>query len=341
MNAYAWSAPELVYLRKEAMQMIKSATVMNNTKDKKKTSIGGQALIEGVMMRGVSVTAMANRLPTGEIDVETWETQSEKKGKWFRTVPFVRGIFNFVDSMRLGYKCLMKSAEKAGLEEEQPSKFEIMLKNKLGDKFMGVITGFSGVLGVLLAVGLFMLLPTYLVKLIEYLAGDLGMWKTLLEGAIKITLFVAYLSLIGLMPDIRRLFQYHGGEHKSIACYEGKKELTVENVRSFSRFHPRCGTSFILIVLIISILVFSFLPWGSGLLRVVYKLALLPVVVGIGYEIIKLAGRHSENVVMRVISAPGLWLQRLTTREPDDSQIEVAIASLKAVLPRDGEDDNW
>ncbi len=137
------------------------------------------------------------------------------------------------------------------------------------------------------------------------------------------------------------MFQYHGGEHKSIACYEAGAELTVENARGFTRFHPRCGTSFLLIVLIISIIVFSILPWGNGLLRVVYKLALMPVVIGIAYEIIKLAGRHCENIIMRIISAPGLWLQRLTTREPDDSQLEVALASLKAVLPHEGEDDNW
>ncbi len=308
---------------------------------KKKTTIGGQALIEGVMMRGVSLTAMASRLPTGEIDVETWPTESEKKGKWFRKTPFIRGVFNLVDSLRLGYKCLMKSAEKVGFEDEEPSKFEKKLQEKLGDKFMGVVTGFAGVLAVILSVGLFMLLPVYLVKFIEYLAGDLGGWKTIIEGVVKIVIFVGYLAAIGKMKDIQRVFQYHGGEHKSIACYEAGAELTVENARGFTRFHPRCGTSFLLIVLIISIIVFSIVPWGNGLLRVVYKLALMPVVVGIAYEIIKLAGRHCDNIIMRMISAPGLLLQRLTTREPDDSQLEVALASLKAVLPHEGEDDNW
>ncbi len=308
---------------------------------KKKTTIGGQALIEGVMMRGVSLTAMASRLPTGEIDVETWPTQSEKKGAWYRKVPFIRGIFNLIDSLTLGYKCLMKSAEKVGFEDEEPSKFEKKLQELLGDKFMAVITGFAGVLAVVIAVGLFMLLPVYLVKLIEYLAGDLGGWKTVIEGVIKIAVFVAYIAAISLSKDIHRVFQYHGGEHKSIACYEGGDELTVENARRYTRFHPRCGTSFLLIVLIISILVFSVLPWGNGLLRVVYKLALMPLVIGIAYEIIKLAGRYCENIIMRIISAPGIWLQRLTTREPDDEQLEVALASLIAVLPREDEDDNW
>ncbi|MFA9380070.1 MAG: DUF1385 domain-containing protein, partial [Acetanaerobacterium sp.] len=214
-------------------------------------------------------------------------------------------------------------------------------QEKLGDKFMGVVTGFAGVMGVVLAIGLFMLLPVYLVKLIDFLAGGLGGWKTIIEGAIKIVIFIGYLALIGRSKDINRVFQYHGGEHKSIACYEGGEELTVENARGYTRFHPRCGTSFMLIVLVISIFVFSFLPWGNGLIRVVYKLVLLPVVVGIAYEIIKLAGRHGENIIMRIISAPGLWLQRLTTQEPDDSQLEVALMSLKAVLPREGEDDNW
>ncbi len=313
----------------------------NKSNAKKKTTIGGQALIEGVMMRGVSMTAMATRLPSGEIDIESWPTQSEKKGNWYRKTPFIRGIFSLIDSLRMGYKCLMKSAEKAGFEEEEPSKFEKKLQEKLGDKFMAVITGFAGVLAVIIAVGLFMLLPVYLVKLIEYLAGDLGGWKTAIEGVIKIAIFVAYLASISLSKDIHRVFQYHGGEHKSIACYEAGEELTVENARKYSRFHPRCGTSFLIIVLIISILVFSILPWGNGLLRVVYKLLLLPFVIGIAYEIIKLAGRYSENIIMRIISAPGIWLQRLTTREPDDGQLEVALASLKAVLPREDEDDNW
>ncbi|SDM65643.1 DUF1385 domain-containing protein [Acetanaerobacterium elongatum] len=315
------------------MQQLKEKTA-------KKTSIGGQALIEGVMMRGVSKTAMASRLPDGTIDVETWDTESEKSGKWFRKAPFIRGIFNLVDSLTLGYKCLMKSAEKAGFEDEEPSKFELKLKEKLGDKFMGAVTGFAGVLGVVLAIVLFMLVPTYLVKLVEYLTGGIGFWKNVLEGAVKIGIFIAYLAAISKMSEIRRVFEYHGGEHKSIFCYEKGMELTPENASSCTRFHPRCGTSFLLIVLVISILVFSLLPWGNGLLRVAYKLLLLPVVIGIAYEIIKFAGRH-DNIVTRIISAPGLWLQRLTTREPDDSQLEVALAALKAVLPKEGEDDNW
>ncbi len=315
---------------------------MQRAKEKtaKKTTIGGQALIEGVMMRGVSKTAMATRLPDGTIDVEAWDTESEKSGKWFRKTPFVRGIFNLIDSLTLGYKCLMKSAEKAGFEDEEPSRFELKLKEIFDNKFMSVVTGFAGVLGVVLAIVLFMLVPTYLVKLVEYLTGGIGFWKNILEGAIKICIFIGYLAAISKMGEIKRVFEYHGGEHKSIFCYEAGKELTVENARNSIRFHPRCGTSFLLIVLVISILVFSLVPWGNGLLRVAYKLILLPVVVGIAYELIKLAGRY-DNIATRILSAPGLWLQRLTTREPDDAQLEVALAALKAVLPKEGEDDTW
>lgn len=307
------------------------------------TSIGGQALIEGVMMKGVSETAMAVRLPDGTIDVEKWQTKSPKdRPFWFR-VPFLRGIFNFVETMITGYKTLMKSAEKAGFEEEEePSKFDKWLNEKLGDKVMAVVSVIALVLSVALALGLFMFLPAAIVKLVEFLGLPLGNFKTLIEGVIKMAVFLGYIVLTARMKEIKRVYGYHGAEHKSIACYEHGEELTVENVRKHSRFHPRCGTSFMFLVLFVSILVFSVfqVPWDNLLLRVLIKVALLPLIVGIGYELIKLAGRH-QNWLTKIISAPGLWIQRITTNEPDDSQIEVAIASLTAVLPHEGEDDNW
>lgn len=309
----------------------------------KMTSIGGQALIEGVMMKGVSETAMAVRLPDGTIEVEKWQTKSPKdRPFWFR-VPFLRGIFNFVDTMITGYKTLMKSAEKSGFEEEEePSKFDKWLNDKLGDKVMAVVSVISLVLSMVLALALFMFLPAFVVWGVEKLGLPLGGFKTLVEGVIKMAVFLLYIVLTAKMKEIKRVYGYHGAEHKSIACYEHGEELTVENVRKHSRFHPRCGTSFMFLVLFVSILVFSVfqVPWDNLLLRVLIKVALLPLIVGIGYELIKLAGRH-QNWFTKIFSAPGLWIQRITTNEPEDDQIEVAIESLKAVLPHEGEDDNW
>ncbi len=308
----------------------------------KKTSIGGQALIEGVMMRGVGKAAMAVRLPDGTINVEIEKTKLAKDKSVVFRIPFVRGIFNFIDNMIFGYKYLMKSAEKSGIDMDEPeSKFDKWLTKHLGDKLMKVVSGVAMVLGVVLAVGLFILAPMGIVWLLEKLV-PLGAFKTLIEGIIKIAVFVGYLALVSRTKDIQRVFEYHGAEHKSIACYESGEELTVENVKKHKRFHPRCGTSFLLIVLIVSILVYSLIQfsWGNLLLRAALKILLLPVIVGISYEIIKLAGRY-DNFFTRILSAPGLWIQRFTTREPDDSQIEVAIASLKPVLPEENENDNW
>jgi len=303
-----------------------------------KTSIGGQAVIEGIMMRGPAVSAMATRMPDGSIDTEKWDNKGTNA--WYKKTPLLRGGFNLIDSLSLGYKCLMKSAEKSGMDlEEEPTKFEKWLIAKFGDGMMKVISGFALVAGVALAMLLFMVIPTYSIKFLDMVL-PLGGYKTLLEGLLKIAIFVVYLALVSKMPDIRRVFEYHGAEHKTIACYEAGEELTVENVRKYKRFHPRCGTSFILIVLVISIIVFSVLPWYNGLLRIFIKLLLLPVVVGIAYEIIKLAGRY-DNPLTRIVSAPGLWLQRLTTNEPHDDQIEVAIESMKPVLPVVEGEDKW
>lgn len=306
---------------------------------KKKTSIGGQALIEGIMMRGPFVTSMATRMPDGSIDVETWPTNKGNKVHWTRKVPFLRGIFNMVDSLVVGYGCLMKSAEKAGVEEEEPSKFDRWLEQKLGDNMMKVLGGFAVVLGVALAAVLFIFIPTGLSSLLRPVVGT-GIVLSLIEGLIKVVILVGYMALCSRMKEIRRVFAYHGAEHKSIACYEAMEPLTVENIRPQCRFHPRCGTSFLFLVILISIIIGSFISWKNALLRAAIKLLLIPVVVGIAYELIKLAGR-CDNILTRVISAPGLWLQRITTCEPDDGQIECAVAALKAVIPEDENADRW
>lgn len=311
-----------------------------------KSSIGGQALLEGVMMRGPEVEAMAVRMPDGSIDLEQWNLP---KAKWYKKVPFLRGPVNFVSSMVDGYKCLTKSADKAmtGVEAEEPSKFEKWLTEKLGDNLMGIVMVIAGVLGVALALLLFMLLPAAITKGIEWLFSLGGIAlnmvvKNIIEGVIKISIFIGYIALTALMKDIKRTYEYHGAEHKTIACYEAGEELTVENVKKHKRYHPRCGTSFMFLVLFISIIVFSVfqVPWDVLWLRVLIKLAILPIIVAIAYECIKLAGRY-DNWFTKIISAPGLLIQRLTTREPDDSQIEVAIAAFLPCVPEDKETDRW
>ena len=306
-----------------------------------KTQIGGQALIEGVMMRGPKVEAMAVRLPSGEIDVEKWDL---KPAKWYRKTPFIRGPFNFVTSMVDGYKCLSKSADKSmqGVESEEPSKFEKWLTDKLGDKLMAVVMVIASILGVALALGLFLFLPALITKGISLILPLSDFAKTCIEGVIKITVFVCYIGLTALLKDIRRTYEYHGAEHKTIACYEAGDELTVENVKKHCRFHPRCGTSFMFLVLFISIIVFSLfrVPWDNLALRVLIKLCVLPVIVSLAYEVIKLAGRY-DNIFTKIVSAPGLWIQRLTTREPDDSQIECAIAAFVPCIPEEKGSDRW
>ncbi len=317
-----------------------SDKVKTNSECKFKSKIGGQALIEGIMMRGVDKASMACRLTSGEIEVEEWEIKNGKNAPWYKKAPFIRGIFNLFTSLIDGYKCLNKSADKQMADsDEEPSKFEKWLEKKLGAKMMPIITGVGTVLGVLIAIVLFVYIPTFIVKLFDSFINN-NIILTLIEGVIKIAIFIGYLALTSMLKDIQVTYQYHGAEHKTIACYEAGEELTVENIRKHSRFHPRCGTSFILIVLIVGILVFSVVTWSSSLMRFALKIALLPVVVGIAYEIIRLAGKY-ENPITRAVSAPGLALQRLTTREPDDKQIEVAIAAIKPVIPENKEDDKW
>lgn len=308
-------------------------------RSKFKTSVGGQAVMEGVMMQGPTNWCLAVRVPDGSITTEVHES---KKRPW-KNIPLVRGVFSFISSLTSGYQTLMRSAELSmgdAFEEEELSGFDKWVDKHFGDKGTKVVMAFSGVLGVALAVGLFMLLPTAIVNLVNRFF-PMAYGKAILEGAIKIALFVSYLALVSRMKEIRRVFMYHGAEHKTIACYEAGDELTVENVRTHTRFHPRCGTSFLLIVLIISILLNSLLPWGGGtLVRVGLKLLMLPVVMGVAYEIIRLAGRY-DNPVTRIVSAPGLWLQRLTTVEPEDPMIEVAIAAVTPVLPEDPDEAKW
>lgn len=307
-----------------------------------KSKIGGQALIEGIMMRGVRKSAMAVRLPDQKIDVEIWDTEKpDAKFKNLRKVPFIRGIFNMIDSMVVGYRCMMKSAEKSGidLEEEEPGKFERWLMKHCGENLTKYVTYVGAALGVILAILLFMLIPSWIVWGLDRII-PIGGFKGLLEGIIKIAIFVIYLALISQMKDIRRTFEYHGAEHKTIACFEAGEELTVDNIKKQCRFHPRCGTSFLILVLIIGILIFSVVTWSNPFIRTLIKLVMLPVVVGVAYELIKLAGRY-DNILTKIISFPGLKLQLLTTREPDEEQIEVAIEAMKPVLPETLEEDRW
>lgn len=294
--------------------------------------------MEGIMMKGPQKTALAVRKPDGEIYTETSENKKYPWQKWI----FVRGLFNFIDSLVSGYKYLMKSADISlgdAAEEETESKFDKWISEKFGEAGTKVIMGIASLLGVFLAIILFMVIPTGIASIINSFV-QIGGWRTWIEGGLKVAILVGYMFAVSKMPEISRLFKYHGAEHKTIACYEANEELTVENIRTKRRFHPRCGTSFILIVLLISILVGAILPSTSTLLRMALKILTLPIVVAVSYEIIKLCGRY-DNAVTRAISAPGLWLQNITTSEPDDSMIECAIEAMKIVVPEKKEDGAW
>ena len=381
----------------------------------KKTSIGGQALIEGIMMRGPRITAMAVRNPEGEIVLETFQTEAASKSKLTR-LPIVRGVFNFISSMKFGYKCLMRSAEIAGLEDaetelqkekkkkkkkktdeavsepvaetaagngseseatpaesadtasepsaqaaEQPSDTDKKkTEKKESSALMTGVMIAATVLGVVLAVGLFVMLPSFVYTLIEKSVPFLpvanpamdSLVRSVVEGILKIAILISYMLAVSLMKDIRRTFQYHGAEHKTIFCYEHGRELTVENVRKEGRFHPRCGTSFLILMLLVGIFIGFFINplftlifgdnfplegWAYTAIRSAVKLLLLPLIMGIGYELIKLAGRH-DNWFTRVISAPGKWMQRVTVFEPTDDMIECAIAAFREVIPENDSD---
>ncbi len=320
----------------------------NESKSCHITSIGGQAVIEGVMMRGPKETAIAVRKPDGEIIVEKKPINSFVQKFKINKIPIVRGVFSFFESLIVGTKALMFSAEFYDVEDEDDKeKKEIMTAeeleayNKKNDKMMTGAIFVSVAVALIFGIGVFMLLPTFLVGLLrDYAHLTNNIAATLLEGVVRIVIFVIYILLVSKMKDIHRVFQYHGAEHKTIFCYENGDDLTVENVKKQGRLHPRCGTSFLILVMIISIIVFSFVSWENPIQRVIIRLLLLPLVAGLSYELIKFAGRHS-GMIVDIISAPGMWLQKITTAEPDESQIEVAIASLKSVLTGNKNDDKW
>ena len=378
------------------------------TKEKFKTRVGGQALIEGVMMLGPDKGAMAVRKPDKTIYIEEWD---RKEKKWYNKAPFIRGCINFVSQLLDGYKYINKSGEISGMfdEEEEDkkkkkekaaektatevteaatperieekaeeiseaiaeeksveaeevksektevAKSEEKKEEKDNSAMNSVLMIISSILGIGLALVLFIVLPTLIATGIQAIVpADISPFRSLIEGIIKILLFIGYLWLTSLMGTMKRLYQYHGAEHKTIFCYEHGEELTVENVRKYKRFHPRCGTSFLFLTLAISILVYTILPVNSELfvswlgvsqgigdmLRICCKIIFLPVIVGISYELITIAGRY-DNIITRIISAPGLGIQRLTTKEPADEMIEIAIAAVKPVIPENPEDAKW
>ena len=342
-------------------------------------------------MRGPKISAMAVRNPQGEMVIETFPTEAKKRPAFLKW-PIIRGVFNYIDSMVMGTKCLMRSAEISGLEEaeeelrrekeakkaakkakkgiseEKVEESSITTENtsdtdvakndkkKESSALMGVMMFFSVLMGILFSIGLFIIVPSYIYKGALYLFPGLNtgnpattsLIKSVFEGVFKIVILIAYMALISLMKDIKRTFMYHGAEHKTIFCYESGLELTVENVRAQKRFHPRCGTSFLILMLLIGIFISFFIDplclaiFGSvpsTLIRTLIRILLLPIVVGIGYEMIKIAGKH-DNLFTRIISAPGVWLQKITTKEPTDDMIECAIAAVKEVIP-DDESDAW
>ena len=366
----------------------------------KKTSIGGQALMEGIMMRGPKTTAMAVRNPKGEIVLETFPTAGKQRPAICRW-PIIRGVIGFIDSMTFGYKCLMRSAEIAGLEEieaemekEKAAKKAAKKAKKQGiteapaeaqpveetpaepateaaetpaeeaeategaepvaapvqkpakkesSAMMTLVMVVSVILAVGIAVGLFILLPAFLYdhvleRYIPWFADNAKWMQSIFEGVLRVLLLLGYMSLMLLMKDIRRTFKFHGAEHKTIFCYEHGKELTVENIRKERRFHPRCGTSFLILMMLVSIVIGLFIPATlPTALRALCKLAVFPLVMGVGYELIKICGKH-DNFLTRIIAAPGLWFQRITVLEPDDDMIECAIVAMKEAIPEDGSD---
>ena len=302
-------------------------------------SVGGQAVIEGVMMKNKDKYALAVRMPDEQIRVTKDECKSIRDKYKFFGLPIIRGMVNLVESLILSMKTLTISADAFGIEEEE-TKFEIWLKEKFGKTLLDVVMVIAMILGIALGVGLFFFLPLFISSSLFDKAGQETKWyATLIEGGIKIGIFVLYIWAVSFMKDIKRVFEYHGAEHKTIFCYEAGEELTPENVKKYTRFHPRCGTSFIFVILLLSILVSSVvysipIMKSNIILKFASKILTLPLTVGIGYEFIRFAGKHN-NVFTKILSSPGLWMQRLTTKEPDESQIEVAIASLKCALPEE------
>jgi uncharacterized protein YqhQ len=308
----------------------------------KKTNIGGQALIEGLMMIGPENAAIAIRKPDGEIIVEKRPLPPKTLAN---KIPIVRGAVALFRQMVLGVKALMYSAEFVELDDEkeaEPSKIDMFLEKLFGDKFKDIVIYFSVILSIFFSVGLFILLPNVLVRLLNFDKNSASgvILYNLFEGIVRVALFFGYLFLANLMKDIKRVWEYHGAEHKTIHCYEHEEELTVGNIKKYSTKHPRCGTSFMFLVMIISVLIFSFTGWHSLLINILMRILLIPVVAGISYEVLKFAGR-SELKIMKIVNAPGLLFQFMTTKEPDESQIEVAIEAFNNVRVADKEADKW
>lgn len=326
---------------------------MAKQQEKFKTMIGGQALIEGIMMRGPEKDAVVVRTKDG-LQVDVKPRKVYKKGS-IQTWPFIRGVVTFFDSQVTGVKALMQSADLSPeAEQEEPSKFDQWLEKKLGSKaFQNLLISVSVFLGLAMSIGLFFLLPMVIRDLLSVWISSM-LLLNLIEGVTRILIFVGYIALVSCMKDMRRVFAYHGAEHKTIRCYEAKLPLTVDNIREQTRLHPRCGTSFLLIVMVLSILLFSVTTGlldkipaldqiegiAHKLLMMGVKLMLLPVLVAISYEFNRIVGRH-DNWFTRLLTAPGMWFQKFTTREPDDSMIEVAIAAVEAVLPEEEGKDRW
>ena len=303
--------------------------------------IGGQAVIEGVMMRGKKLYALAVRTPKKEIVVEKTPIKPAAEKCKILGWPIIRGVVAFVDSLVMGMKVTTKSATLAGLDDieyDQESKFEKWLENKFGDKLADYLIYFSVAVSIILCIGIFMVFRTFLGGAVTNLLHGDATLRSVIEGVIKIIIFVGYMFLVSQMKDIKRVFMYHGAEHKTINCFESGEELTVENVRHNSRFHKRCGTSFLVIVMLVSIILFFFIRTDVLWLRVLSRIILVPAIAGISYEFIRYAGKH-DNLLVNIISAPGIAMQIITTSEPDDSMIEVAIASLNAVLEEEPEEN--
>ncbi|MCI7792278.1 MAG: DUF1385 domain-containing protein [Lachnospiraceae bacterium] len=303
---------------------------MSKKKQTRYSGIGGQAVLEGVMMKNKDKYAVAVRKPNGEIDVEVEEYKGIAGESRIARLPFIRGVFSFIDSLVLGMKVTMHSASFYEEEEEEPSKTEQRLSKILGDKADDIMMGFTVVLSVIIAVALFMLLPFFISDFLGRYIRNASI-IAIIEGVVRILIFLGYILAITMMKDIKRLYMYHGAEHKCINCIEKGRPLTVKDVKRCSRQHKRCGTSFLLFVVLVSVVVFFFIRVDNLALKLVLRLALVPVIAGISYELIRLAGR-SDNAIVNLISKPGLWMQKLTTKEPDEDMIEVAIASVEAVF---------
>lgn len=297
--------------------------------EKKLGKVGGQAVIEGVMMQSDDYRAIAVRKPNGEIEIKKDKIESWVRDKKIDKIPFLRGGFILIDTMISGINSLNFSSE-FFLEEEEEDAIDRFLKKIFKEKAKDAIIVVSLIISLLLSVGIFVLIPTFIGGLFSKIINS-HIALNLIEGAIRIAILIAYMAIVSLNADIKRVFEYHGAEHKTVYCYENDLELTVENARKFGRLHPRCGTNFLFIVMFISIILFSFFGWPNPFLRVAIRILCIPIVAGISYEIIKFLGKYN-NILSKIVAYPGMMMQKITTKEPDDEQLEVAIAALKAAL---------